>query len=58
MRIRTSITCVDCLGVAFLLSHEPPDGGFEPDDIVAYRCPDCGERFDIELTDEDDIDDQ
>lgn len=54
MHVHTTITCVDCLGTAHLLSHEPPDEGWEPGDVVAYRCPDCGERFDLELTDEDD----
>ena len=26
-------------------------------DVVAYRCPDCNERFDIVLGDPDDLDD-
>jgi hypothetical protein len=56
MHVRDSITCVDCLGEARLLSH-PPHEGWESGDIVAYRCPDCGERFDLELTDEDDDED-
>lgn len=48
MKIPQTITCVDCLGTAHLLSYEP-DEGFEPGDVVAYRCPDCGDRWDIEL---------
>jgi hypothetical protein len=52
MRVQPAIRCVDCLGEARLLSYEPHEG-WEPGDIVAYRCPDCGERFDIELTDDD-----
>jgi hypothetical protein len=43
--------------VARLLSYEPPDDGWEPGDVVAYRCRDCGERIDLELTDEDDDED-
>jgi hypothetical protein len=54
MQVRQRITCVDCLSEARLLSHEPPDEGWAPGDIVAYRCPECGERFDLELTDDDD----
>jgi DNA-directed RNA polymerase subunit RPC12/RpoP len=53
MRAQPTIRCVDCLGTARLLSHEPEEG-WEPGDVVAYRCPDCGERFDVELTDLDD----
>jgi Zn finger protein HypA/HybF involved in hydrogenase expression len=57
MRAPATITCVDCGGTARLLSYEPPDGGWEPGDVVAYRCPDCGERFDMVLEDDDrDID--
>ena len=27
-----------------------------PGDIVAYRCPDCAERFDMVLADDDEPD--
>lgn len=40
------IICVDCLGTAHLISHRPPDG-FEPGDVVAYRCSDCLDRWDL-----------
>jgi len=53
MRAEPTIPCVDCPGTARLLSHEPEEG-WEPGDVVAYRCPECGERFDIELADADD----
>jgi hypothetical protein len=55
MRAPSTITCVDCGGTCHLLSYEPPDEGWEPGDAAAYRCPDCGERFDIVL-EEDDVD--
>ncbi len=46
-------TCVDCGGRTRLLSYRPEDG-WEPGDVVAYRCPDCGERFDVVLEAGDD----
>ncbi|MDG2113410.1 MAG: hypothetical protein P8N02_12445 [Actinomycetota bacterium] len=50
------ITCVDCGGRCHLISYPDPDEGFRPGDIVAYRCADCLDRWDIELTDDDDHD--
>jgi hypothetical protein len=46
------ITCVDCGGEAHLLSYAPEIGGWQPGDIVAYRCRDCLDRWDIELDEE------
>jgi hypothetical protein len=48
------IVCVDCGGWCHLLSYEPEEG-FEAGDVVAYRCSDCNDRWDVELT-EDDVD--
>jgi hypothetical protein len=42
------ITCVECGGIAHRMSY-PPDEGFEPGDVVAYVCEDCGHRHDVEL---------
>lgn len=50
--IPTTIVCVDCLGTCHLISYEP-DEGWEPGDIVAFRCADCLDRWDIEITAED-----
>jgi DNA-directed RNA polymerase subunit RPC12/RpoP len=47
------ITCIDCGGRAFLLTHPREDGIWEPGDIVAYRCEDCLDRWDIVLGDEE-----
>jgi DNA-directed RNA polymerase subunit RPC12/RpoP len=47
------IVCVDCGGRCFLLTHPPEDGVWEVGDIVAYRCEDCRDRWDLELTDDD-----
>lgn len=46
-----TIICVDCGGTCHLLSHPDPDisTGFSVGDIVAYRCGDCLDRWDVEL---------
>lgn len=48
-----TITCVDCGGTCHLLTRpfEEEDGavGFRAGDVVAYRCADCLDRWDIEL---------
>lgn len=44
------IVCVDCGGRCGRLTHERVDEPFAPGDVVAYRCPDCLERFDIVLS--------
>ncbi len=46
------IVCVDCGGDCHLISYEPDDG-FAPGDVVAYRCGDCLDRWDIEVTADD-----
>ena len=65
MRAPETITCVDCGGTCHLLSHPPPDdagragetgGEFAPGDVVAYRCADCLDRWDVVLPDEEDPD--
>jgi len=40
-----SFTCVDCGGVAHLISFLPEDDDPEPGSSLAYRCADCLERF-------------
>ena len=52
--VSETIICVECQGTCHLLSHRPDDDPFVPGDIVAYRCPDCLERFDLVLEDDDD----
>ena len=47
-----TITCVDCGGTCHRITYEP-DEGFEPGDIVAYRCDQCLDRWDIELAADD-----
>lgn len=50
MEPESEIECVDCGGRCFLLSYAPEDG-FEPGDVVAYRCSDCLDRWDLVLPD-------
>ena len=44
-----SIICVDCGGIAHLLTYPPHDGLWLAGDIVAYRCSDCMDRWDLVL---------
>ena len=44
-----TIECVDCGGVCHLLTKPREDGWWEPGDIVAYRCADCLDRWDLVL---------
>jgi len=50
-----TITCVECGGIAHLLSYLPQDSDLEPGVALAYRCADCMDRFDViwEVGDED-----
>lgn len=54
IRPAEQIVCVDCGGRCFLLTQEPEDGIWEEGEIVAYRCVDCLDRWDLVLTEDDD----
>jgi DNA-directed RNA polymerase subunit RPC12/RpoP len=54
IRPAEQIVCVDCGGRCFLLTHPPEDGIWEAGEFVAYRCEDCLDRWDLELTEDDD----
>lgn len=47
------ITCVECGGVAHLISYLPEDEPVEPGQPLAYRCEDCLERLDLVWEDTD-----
>ncbi len=53
MDIPLVIVCVDCGGRAHLLTHlddeVPPQSG----DVLAYRCEDCLDRWDLVFEDDD-----
>jgi hypothetical protein len=42
-----TITCVDCGGVAHLLTTWPADDPPVPGDVLVYRCADCADRWDV-----------
>jgi predicted RNA-binding Zn-ribbon protein involved in translation (DUF1610 family) len=48
-----TITCIDCGGRAHLLTSWPEDDPPQPGDVMAYRCEECLDRWDLVLPDED-----
>jgi hypothetical protein len=44
-----SLECVDCGGPCSRLGFDPEDGRWYEGDVVAYRCRDCLDRWDIVL---------
>jgi predicted nucleic acid-binding Zn ribbon protein len=53
MEIDPIIECVDCGGRAHLLTY-PPEDGWQPGDLLVYRCEDCSDRWDVVLAPEPD----
>lgn len=49
-----TISCVDCGGDCRLLSTPDPESGWQPGDVVAYRCTSCLDRWDLVVPDLDD----
>ncbi len=47
------ITCIDCGGRCFLLTPPREDGVWLDADVVAYRCEDCLDRWDLVLEDDE-----
>ena len=47
-----TIVCVDCGGRCHLLTQPREDGEWLAGDIVAYRCEDCLDRWDLVLPDD------
>ena len=48
----SSIVCPDCGGPCGLLTRLPEDGPV-PGDVLAYRCRDCNDRWDVVLDAQD-----
>jgi len=55
MGVPLVITCVDCGGRAHLLTHLDDEVPPQPGDVLAYRCEDCMDRWDV-VIDDDDLD--
>jgi len=49
------IDCIDCGGSCGRLTLDP-EFGWQPGDVVAYRCADCNDVWYLEL-EADDVDD-
>ena len=47
-----TIDCIDCGGIAHLISYAP-EMGWAPGDLTVYRCEDCLDRWDLVIPDED-----
>lgn len=45
-----NIVCVDCGGVCHRLAL-PAEDGDQPGDVIAYRCEDCLDRWDLLVED-------
>jgi hypothetical protein len=52
IEVERIITCIDCGGRAHLISY-PPEDGWQPGDLVVYRCEDCLDRWDLVVPDEE-----
>lgn len=52
MEPEETITCIDCGGRAHRLSYPREDGAWLAGDVVAYRCEDCLDRWDLVLPDD------
>ena len=57
MHAPTQIICPDCGGVCGLLGDPGPDVEFTRGEVVAYRCADCLDRWDVVLEDDDETED-
>ena len=56
MPISERIACMECGETAVLVQLPTGDDVIEVGDILVYRCPDCLQRWDV-VVDEDDLTD-
>jgi hypothetical protein len=56
--VTTTIDCIDCGGIAHLLTRVDDTGRFWPGDLVTYRCEDCLDRWDLIVPGDEDDDAQ
>ena len=51
VEVPATIVCVDCGGQCHLLARPDPDTGWQPGDVLAYRCAECLDRWDLVVPD-------
>jgi hypothetical protein len=44
---------MECEGEAVLVQIPGDDEILEPGDVLVYRCPECGQRWDVVVDEED-----
>jgi hypothetical protein len=54
VEVAETIRCVDCGGTCHRISYLSEDEPPEPGDVIAYRCEDCNDRWDVVLDESDD----
>ena len=47
-----TIVCIDCGGIAHLLTRHDDTERHWPGDLVVYRCEDCNDRWDLIVPEE------
>jgi uncharacterized Zn finger protein len=55
--ISERISCMECGETAVLVQLPGEDEVIEAGDVLVYRCPDCGQRWDVVVDDADLLDD-
>lgn len=53
MAIATHIACMECGGQAQLVQPPGDEDVVEAGDVLVYRCPDCMQRWDVVVDEED-----
>lgn len=53
MAVAETIVCVDCGGLCRRIPLEEPELGWQPGDVVTYRCVDCVDMWYLEIDEED-----
>jgi hypothetical protein len=57
MPIAHTISCMECGETAVLVQVPAADEIIEAGDVLVYRCPDCLQRWDVVVDEEDLLDD-
>ncbi len=53
MAVADAIDCVDCGARCHRIPFEVPELGWQPGDVVTYRCADCVDLWYIEVHEDD-----